>query len=110
MIIPQKGPLQFLPDRRRPAHLSVPCHLRRDNLPASPPGRDTVTLTEKGRDTGSAVQQAKMPGENREDRVAFLRRQIEAGAYRVSGSRIAASMVDETLENNMVLKQIETNG
>ena len=37
-----------------------------------------------------------------------LKRQLEEGTYLVKGHQIAVNMINETLENNNVLKHIDT--
>ena len=69
---------------------------------------DTVSLTEKGRELKTAAQHARLVPDIREDRVMRLKRQLEEGSYRVMGDRIAGNMIDESMENNTILKHIET--
>ena len=71
-------------------------------------GSDTVRLTDKGRDFNSAVDQARTLPDVRMDRVMQLKRQLAQGTYRVEGSRIAVNMMDESMENDSVLKHIDT--
>jgi len=107
MEIPEKEPLPSLPirdhateERPQPAE-SV--------APGQPIGNtDSVSLTEDGREFQSAVDRARLIPDIREDRVLQLKRQLEKGTYRVEGNRIAVNMIDETLENNSVIKHIDT--
>jgi len=69
--------------------------------------KDTVRLTERGREFKAAAEQAHFLPEIREERVMQLKRQLEEGTYRVKGHRIAVNMINETLENNHVLKHID---
>ena len=57
----------------------------------------------------TAVEHAYLLPEIREDRVMRLKRQLEEGSYRVKGNRIAVNMINETMENNHVLKHLDTN-
>ena len=108
MEIPEKSPLHAIPTQDRPAgEMPTP--------PAEPTGghpdtveRDTVSLTAKGREFNSALHHARGLPDIREERVMRLKRQLEEGSYRVEGQRVAVNMIDETLENNRVLKHIDT--
>lgn len=108
MEIPEKSPLHFLP---------TPISMTEEAL--QPPGepnrvqqesaqKDTVNLTEKGREFKTAVQRARSLPEIREDRIVQVKRQLEAGTYRVKGHRVAVNLINETLQNNTVLKHIDT--
>ena len=109
MEIPAKGPLPSVPARNRPAE-ALP------QPPVEPTGeqrrtaeKDTISLTESGREFKAAVEHSHLLPEIREDRVMRFKRQLEEGSYRVKGHRIAVNMINETLENNHVLKHIDTN-
>ena len=107
MEIPEKGPMLPLPAgdpagdprRERPTE-PIERH--------GPAGKDTVSLTARGREFKAAVEQAQTLPDIRLDRVEQLKRQLAAGTYRIEGDRIAVGMIDETLENNTVLKHIDT--
>lgn len=108
MEIPEKGPLQPLPVRDGSNEDRPP-------LPAEPyreqtktDQRDSVSLTQSGREIKTAVDLTRLIPEIREDRVLQLKRQLEKGTYRVEGDRIAVNMIDESIENNTVLKHIDT--
>jgi negative regulator of flagellin synthesis FlgM len=107
MEIPEKGPLPSLSVKDNST----------DNLPSAigsiAPGQengntDSIRLTKEGREFQSAANQARLLPDLREERVQQLRRQLETGTYRVEGNRIAVNMIDETFENNSVLKHIDT--
>jgi flagellar biosynthesis anti-sigma factor FlgM len=70
---------------------------------------DAVRLTEKGLAFNNAASHARALPETRLDRVMELKRQLAQGTYQVIGERIAVNMIDESLENDKVLKQIDTN-
>ncbi|WP_319525261.1 flagellar biosynthesis anti-sigma factor FlgM [uncultured Desulfosarcina sp.] len=70
---------------------------------------DAVRLTEKGLAFSEAFGKARSLAETRVDRVLELKRQLAQGTYRVMGDRIAVNMIDESLENDSVLKHIDTN-
>lgn len=70
---------------------------------------DAVRLTEKGLGFMDAASHARSLPETRLDRVMELKRQLAQGTYRVMGDRIAVNMIDESLENDKVLKHIDTN-
>ena len=108
MEIPEKGPLHSLPVREGSKEDRPP-------LPAEPyrertttEQRDSISLTQSGRDYKTAVNQVQLLPENRDERVLQLKRQLENGTYHVEGDRIAVNMIDEAVENNIVLKHIDT--
>jgi flagellar biosynthesis anti-sigma factor FlgM len=108
MEIPEKGPLESLPVPNRSAEV-VP------HPPAEPSGthggtakNDTVNLTASGREFKAAAEHAQWLPEIREERIMQLKRQLEEGTYRVKGHQIAVNMINETQENNHVLKYIDT--
>lgn len=108
MEIPEKGPLPSLPAQNRSTEaLPPPSAEPTGAQPGAAPG-DTVNLTESGREFKTAVQNARLLPDIREDRVMQLKRQLEEGTYRVKGRRIAVNMIDETLENNTILKHMDT--
>jgi flagellar biosynthesis anti-sigma factor FlgM len=107
MQIPEKGALPPLPggdplaDDRPERSVKVSTVLETD-------GRDTVSLTESGREFKAAVDRARSLPDIRLERVQLLRQQLEKGTYRVEANRIAVGMIDETIENNNALKHIDT--
>lgn len=108
MEIPSKGPLLFMPARNRPSETLAPPSFQAVGEQRKHIEKDIVSLTDKGRRFEAAVQHMRSLPDIREDRIMQLKRQIEEGTYRVKGDRIASNMIDETLENNIVLKQIDT--
>lgn len=109
MEIPDKGPLHGPVAGERPAEgpQQAP-QTHPGKLPSKSAGRDTVSLTAKGREFNNAVDHARALPDVRMDRVMQLKRQLAQGTYRVEGTRIAVGMIDESMENNHVLKQIDT--
>ena len=107
MEIPEKSPLPSLPvkdnstDIRPSAIGTIAPHQENSNT-------DSIRLTKKGREFQRAADQARLLPDVREERVQQLQRQLEMGTYRVEGNRIAGNMVDEAIENNNVLKHIDT--
>ncbi|MBC2711727.1 MAG: flagellar biosynthesis anti-sigma factor FlgM [Desulfosarcina sp.] len=108
MEIPEKGPLQSLPAQNRQVEEIPQPTVEPNGAQRKSAERDTVSLTERGREFNAAVQHAHLLPEIREDLVMQLKHQVEAGTYRVKGHRIAVNMINETLENNNVLKHIDT--
>lgn len=108
MEIPEKAPLQSLSigDQKVESLPQTPLEVSGDQ--AVPSDRDRVDLTEGSRQYHSALNQAQLLPEIREDRVAQLKRQLAQGNYRVEGCRIAVKMINETIENNSVLKHLDT--
>lgn len=107
MKIPENPPLQATSAGDRPSDDSAQTVITATGGRTKADTRDTVSLTEKGREYRSAVHQAQMLPDVRMDRVTALRRQLADGTYRVEGDRVASSMMDETVENNTVLKHID---
>lgn len=107
MEIPSKGPLLFTPDQKRSVETPAQPSAQAGRVKPNTIKTDTVSLTEQGQKVQTAVQQARLVPEIREDRVMRLKRQIEEGAYRVKGDQIAANLIDETVENNMVWERID---
>ena len=107
MDIPEKSPLQFSPVSNTSAE--------RKQLP--PAGEGWVQEKFAGKkssnwprhkdDLSGAGQGRHRLADGREDRIMLLKRQLEAGTYRVKGHRIAVNMIDEALENNQVIKHID---
>ncbi len=108
MEIPEKGPLQFLPAQNRLVDDVTRPPTESTGGQRSAAEKDTVSLTERGRAFKAAAEHAHLLPEIREDRVMQLKRQLEEGTYRVTGDRIAANLINETLENNQVLDHIDT--
>lgn len=109
MEIPAKSPLQSLFAANRSAEALPHPPVEPGGTPPRTATKDTLSLTERGREFKTAAQRALRLPEIREDRVRQLKRQLEAGTYDVKGQRIAASMINESLENNHVLKHIDTH-
>lgn len=107
MEIPEKGVLPPLPggdplaEERPERSVMVSTVFETD-------GRDTVSLTEKGREFKAAVDRARSLPDIRLERVQLLRQQLEKGTYRVEADRIAVNMIDEAVENNSALRHIDT--
>jgi len=109
MEIPEKGPLLAPATGKRSAEGKQQSPLADlDGRPLSKTSRDTVRLTDRGRELNSAVDQARSLPDVRLDRVMQLKQQLAQGTYRVEGNRIAVNMIDESIENNTVLKHIDT--
>lgn len=107
MEIPQKGPWPSSPAPNGPAEESqLPAAKRTEGKTAD---GDSLRLNRSGPEFIAAVQQARSLPEIREDRVMRLKRQLEQGTYRVQSHRIAANMINETLENNHLLESIDND-
>ncbi len=110
MEIPEKTPLHSMPTQNRShEELKEPPAEPSRAQPKTVP-RDTVSLTERGREFQTAVHHARLLPEIREDRVMLLKRQLEEGSYCVKGHRIALNMMDEAIQNNIVLNYFDTEG
>ncbi len=108
MEIPERGPLQSLPAQNRLIEDVSRPPTETTGAQRKAAEKDTVSLTERGRAFKAALEFAHLLPEIREDRVMQLKRKLEEGTYRVIGDRIAAKMINETLENNQVLEHIDT--
>jgi negative regulator of flagellin synthesis FlgM len=108
MEIPEKIPLQAMPAPTRPVEAPPRMPTETNGARGQTAAKDTLCLTERGREFNVAVQHARVVPEIREDRVMQLKRRLEEGTYRIVGDRIAANLMDETLENNRILKHIDT--
>lgn len=107
MNIPEKGPLPSVITQNRSTEDVPQPKAESIGAMSRTAERDIVSLTEKGREFKAAAEQMHSLPEIREDRVMLLKRQLEEGTYRVKGHRIAVNMINETLENNYVLKHID---
>jgi flagellar biosynthesis anti-sigma factor FlgM len=107
MEIPEKGALPPLTGSN-PLTDERPGRLAKGGTVLETDGRDTVSLTAKGREFKAAFDQARSLPDIRLERVQLLRQQLEKGTYRVEADRIAVGMIDETVENNSALKHIDT--
>ena len=109
MEIPEKGPLQAPIAGKRPADGSQQQSTQTDPAAASgDTDGDTIRLTDRGRTFNSAVDQARTLPDVRMDRVMQLKQKLAQGTYRVEGRQIAVNMIDESMENDSVLKHIDT--
>lgn len=108
MEIPDKGPLHSLPAQNRSLEELTQPPTETIGAQVKTAEKDTVRLTERGQAFKAAAEKAHLLPEIREDRVIQLKRQIEEGTYRVKGSRVAVNMLNETIQNNYVLKHIDT--
>ncbi|MFO7716034.1 flagellar biosynthesis anti-sigma factor FlgM [Desulfosarcina sp.] len=109
MEIPEKCPLQVPSSQNRPVEEIPQPSVAGAGMQPHKTAKDTVSLTERGREFNAAVKHARTLPEIREDRVMQIKRRLEEGTYRIVGHRIAANMLDETMENNTVLKHIDTH-
>jgi len=108
MEIPEKGPLLAQVTGERPAEGHQQSSPDLSGTPPSNASKDTVRLTDQGRELNGVVERVRSLPDVRMDRVMQLKQQLAQGTYRVEGSRIAVNMIDESLENDNVLKHIDT--
>jgi negative regulator of flagellin synthesis FlgM len=109
MEISEKGPLHTLSAQNRLAEALQKPPIEPAGLHDRGAEKDMVSLTQSGLDFKTAAQQSHSLPEIREDRVNQIKRQLEAGTYRVKVHRVAVRMIEETQENNQVLAHIDTN-
>ena len=107
MVVSKNGPLPSLTAQNRLAETLQPLPAGSTGVKGKIVHNDTVNLTKRGRDVEAALKDAHLLFDVREDRVTQLRRQLEAGTYRVNGHSIAVNMIDEALENNQEIKHID---
>lgn len=108
MNIPGKGLLQFLPDKNKLVERLHQPSARGSWAQETITGNSSTDLTRHDDAFSKAGQDKQMPDDSREDRVMQLKRKLEAGTYRVKGNRIAVHMINEALENNQVIKHIDS--
>jgi flagellar biosynthesis anti-sigma factor FlgM len=109
MEIPEKGSLRMLPVQNKSTEaLSSLTAKPSERRPITAPA-DSVRLTTKGNEFAAAVKGVQGLPDIREDRVMRLKRQLEEGTYRIEGGRIAANMLNESIENNSVLEHIDND-
>ena len=108
MEIPEKGPLQAPIAGKKPAKGPQPSTQADPDAASGGVNGDTIRLTDRGRTFNRAVDQAHSLPDVRMDRVRQLKQQLAQGTYRVEGRRIAVNIIDESMENDSVLKQIDT--
>jgi flagellar biosynthesis anti-sigma factor FlgM len=108
MEIPEKGPLHSLPAQNRSIEELTQPPAETIGVQGEAAEKDTVRLTERGRAFKAAAEHVHLLPEIREDRVMALKRQLEEGTYRVKGHHVAERMINEALENNTLLKHIDT--
>jgi len=108
MEIPHKGPLQAPLAGERTTEGPQQSAQADPEDAVDDIGRDTIRLTDRGRAFNSAVKQARTLPDVRMDRVMQLKRKLAQGTYRVAGSRAAVNMIEESMENDSVLKHIDT--
>lgn len=106
MEIPLKGPWPSPPVPNGLAEEPQSSSTKPTDVEGKPADRDSLRLTRSGQEFIAAVQYARSLPEIREDRVMRLKRQLEQGTYHVQGDRIAANLIDESLENNNLLESI----
>ena len=110
MEIPENGVFRPHPAEDKSADAPLESNRAESSGTDSNDGRtDAVHLTENGLAFNEAASHARALPETRLDRVMELKRQLAQGTYRVMGDRIAVNMIDESLENEKVLKHIDTN-
>jgi len=107
MEIPEKGPLRMLPFQNRSTEASPSSTAEPAGRPAKTTPADSVRLSAEGSQFATAVRHAQRVPDIREDRVMRLKRRLEEGTYRLEGRRIAASMINEAVENNHILDHID---
>jgi negative regulator of flagellin synthesis FlgM len=72
-----------------------------NTAPARPTSQgDTVSLSPQVRQMQAAREALAAMPEIREEKVAAIRAQIEAGTYKIDGEKIADKMIAETLLND----------
>lgn len=108
MVVSENGLLASLTAPNRPAEALRHLPAGSTGVKGSTLNQDTVDLTTSGREVNAALKDARSLPDVREDRVTQLRRQLERGTYRVNGHGIAANMIGEALENNQVIKHIDS--
>jgi len=68
---------------------------------------DTVDLSANANKIREMVHTANNLPDVRAEKVAALKRRIEAGTYRIMNQEVASHLIGETMENNAILNHIE---
>jgi flagellar biosynthesis anti-sigma factor FlgM len=70
--------------------------------------KDKVNLSDEARAVLQSSQFADGQPDIRDEKVNQVKMEIEKGTYRVDGSRVAANMLKEGFENDLLLQKINT--
>jgi len=86
---------------------------RTADIPAAPGTagqnpKDKVHLSDEARAVLKSSQSAGGQPDIRDEKVNQVKMEIEKGTYRVVGSRVAANMLKEGFENDLLLQKINT--
>lgn len=108
MVIPDPGHVPWVSILNRPIDGRPRSAAESTGIHSVTGPRDQVSLTPTSQETDSAVRQAAAIPDIREERVAQLKRRIEEGRYPIQGDRIAVRLMEETMQNNTLLKCIDT--
>ncbi|MBI9082917.1 MAG: flagellar biosynthesis anti-sigma factor FlgM [Desulfobacterales bacterium] len=85
---------QVKPNSRPDPHAEKATH-------AAKPG-DTVNLSREAKEVQEAQKAAKAVPDVRENKVAEIQQQIQAGTYKVNGDKVAFNMLRESLINQKI--------
>jgi negative regulator of flagellin synthesis FlgM len=69
---------------------------------------DKVQLSAQARQIQQTAQTSEAATGVRDEKVRQVKMDLERGTYQVNSSQVAADMLKETFENNMILKKIDT--
>ncbi|MEJ2038410.1 MAG: flagellar biosynthesis anti-sigma factor FlgM [Desulfosarcinaceae bacterium] len=67
---------------------------------------DTVQLSNRAREVQQAASALKAMPDVRQDKVQQVKMDIDKGTYQVSGQKTAQGMLQESLENDFILRKI----
>ena len=68
-------------------------------VPVADKEGDTVALSAEAKQIQAAARRLKVMPEIREEKVAYLRNQVETGTYQIDAGKIAAAMLREALSD-----------
>ena len=67
---------------------------------------DTVQLSDRAREVQQAASALKAMPDVRQDKVQQVKMDIDKGTYQVSGQKTAQGMLQESFENDFILRKI----
>jgi flagellar biosynthesis anti-sigma factor FlgM len=111
MDIPDKGPLHSVAplDRQSRPRIRSEKHAAVSADAASSTPADRVELTGNGHVIHKTAEADPSVPESHEARIMRIRQQLADGTYHIDRNRLAGSLIDEAMENNSLLRQIDTD-
>jgi flagellar biosynthesis anti-sigma factor FlgM len=70
------------------------------------PEMDKVNVSDRAREALQASQSSQGTSDVREAKVAQVKMDVNNGTYKVVGAKVAAGMLRESIENNLILQKV----